>query len=937
MGTPLQETVYDLPQAQPGWWDRYSECLDYMSETGRNALDCDTSYIVEHGIFGSGEPNPKDWPVSRLRTGLVMGSVQSGKTASMFGVIAKCIDRQVDIVIVLAGTRRSLWHQTYDRLSEQLDNNPNETEKYANRLLVPTKGLLEGGPGGSLQDLYRLNSAKIRALFSKQKPLLIVAMKQTDHLYALGKALRESVFPAAESANRPVHMLVVDDEADDGSILDAAVESHLDPLSDALKQIPRAIADLWDPRSSTSPKNLLTTYLAYTATPQANLLQEDHNPLAPRDFVVTLRTPLDQGEPVDPSDIASHRTSTYPEPEGLNSFYTGGEVFYERGERAKLCAELSDNFDDDLASSLRAFLVAGAIRLYRTQQKSPTVLGPRALLDTDFESYAAAKKSSPEAHTMLYHPAAAVDTHFEGAEKILMWAGIKDQEEARTVIESGSAYLPDTLITKLETEETAWESWLHHYASSWKHLKHEFNSYEHRVFPTWEQTKALLTKEIIPGTRVAVINSDPAADDRPEFDPYKNPDSYSWRAAKDTCTIFVAGNVMARGLTLNGMTTALFCRSTNNPLADTQMQMQRWFGYRGEHIEFCRVFASKEQLQLFRDFHNVDEALREGIAAKMEGAAPAPIVLQKMGFLATGKIANIGNVPLCSKSNPFFTLVNSGMFPDPNARVIAELFSTAASSEVIVGETPRGRALDDSLSLLEAADLLSRLTYDDYKPGNEHPIAESWNQLQARVNEAGQLPVDSRFYDAPIPHNGDPNPVRIVCPYSLAAYLRLWNACLTRHVRGLFVTGSPTDNWYRTDLVGKQSTQPRFTVGIRYGSEPPVNDEILSALTFPIPATRREVKQDTGELANRWGGRNPGDSPDRYRGDEYFDYYHRGEAVPPLNPNSSWRPEGSHGQILFYVNQLPGQKYPAVAVAVSIPAGGPEQFSAVRSTTSVAT
>jgi hypothetical protein len=57
---------------------------------------------------------------------------------------------------------------------------------------------------------------------------------------------------------------------------------------------------------------------------------------------------------------------------------------------------------------------------------------------------------------------------------------------------------------------------------------------------------------------------------------------------------------MARGLTLEGMTTALFQRSSANPLADTQMQMQRWFGYRGSYIELCRVFASSDQLSLFR-------------------------------------------------------------------------------------------------------------------------------------------------------------------------------------------------------------------------------------------------------------------------------------------------------------------------------------------------
>ena len=61
----------------------------------------------------------------------------------------------------------------------------------------------------------------------------------------------------------------------------------------------------------------------------------------------------------------------------------------------------------------------------------------------------------------------------------------------------------------------------------------------------------------------------------------------------------------------------------------------------------------------------------------------------------------------------------------------------------------------------------------------------------------------------------------------------------------------------------------------------------------------------------------------------YFDYYHRNLAVP-ISSDTAWRPSGSDGQILFYVNQHPGDLYPTVAVGVCLPAGGPEQFAATR-------
>ena len=42
-----------------------------------------------------------------------------------------------------------------------------------------------------------------------------------------------------------MHMVVIDDEADDGSVLDARIELGLAPDSEALKQIPRHVARLW--------------------------------------------------------------------------------------------------------------------------------------------------------------------------------------------------------------------------------------------------------------------------------------------------------------------------------------------------------------------------------------------------------------------------------------------------------------------------------------------------------------------------------------------------------------------------------------------------------------------------------------------------------------------------------------------------------------------
>lgn len=924
VNSQLIEQVFFYPPSTSGvdsWWSRYASQLQGLSGTARAAVEADSRYILERGIFGAGEPSPQTWPASRARTGLVMGSVQSGKTASMLGVSALAMDRGVDIVILLAGTRLSLWRQTYGRVLEQLDSGPDDATKRARRILSPAAVLALSEANIPLARIYGLVPATVKQRLAQRRPIILVAMKQTHHLRALGENLRKNLFGVVRELGRSVHMLVLDDEADDGSILDAVVEVSEDPVYGNLKQIPRAIANLWDPPQG-SPENLFSTYIAYTATPQANLLQEDHNPLAPRDFLFSLRTPLDVGHPVDTSDpgnLNAPRSSTYPEAAGIRSYYTGGEVFYRRSEAANLCVPTTNSMQQDLADAVRAFLVAGAIRLHRSGR-----IGPASALTTQFDAEHEACACVAPPHSMLYHPSAAITDHFRGAEDILLWAGIQDRATARNLLDAGDARLPDCLVNDLQADPAPWALWLDRYRASAEAIEGEFNVLPPMPFPDWHTIETLLIEEMIPGTRVAVVNSDPNADDRPAYTPSQDPATGKWSAARDICTIFVSGNVMARGLTLEGMTTALFQRASANPLADTQMQMQRWFGYRGSYIELCRVFASSAQLALFRAYHDVDEAVRTAITERMMNGAPEPAILQGLNFEATGKITGVGNLPLSPGARPFVTVINSGKQEDPNADVVAEFFARP-SSDLTVADVQRGRILDAPLELTEAAELLDRLTFAQYRPGRESFQADFWSRIEARAHAVSPL-SDRPFYRPPVKH-GEGDLTRRACPYAIAAYLRLWSASLARSIPGLFVTGHPGDLWSYADLGRKTAEQPRFWVGIRYGDGAEVSNGPLAQLPFKIRATEKRVVG--GELKTTWGASDPNAGPGQYRGDVYFDYYHRCGAAPSSGI-TTWRPSGSDGQILFYVNQNPGDLYPTVAVGVCLPAGGPEQFAATR-------
>ena len=237
----------------------------------------------------------------------------------------------------------------------------------------------------------------------------------------------------------------------------------------------------------------------------------------------------------------------------------------------------------------------------------------------------------------------------------------------------------------------------------------------------------------------------------------------------------------------------------------------------------------------------------------------------------------------------------------------------------------RGRILDAPLELTEAAELLDRLTFAHYRPGSEGFHADFWSGIEARANTVAPL-ADTPFYRPPVRY-GQGDQSRRACPYAIAAYLRLWSASLTRSISGLFVTGQPGDLWSYADLRRKNAERPRFWIGIRYGDGATVSKGPLALLPFDIRTTTKSV--EGGELKTTWGASDPNAGPSQYRGDVYFDYYHR-HADVPLSNTTGWRPSGSDGQILFYVNQHSGDEHPTVAVGVCLPAGGPEQFSATR-------
>ncbi|MBI9091105.1 MAG: Z1 domain-containing protein, partial [Desulfobacterium sp.] len=85
--------------------------------------------------------------------------------------------------------------------------------------------------------------------------------------------------------------------------------------------------------------------------------------------------------------------------------------------------------------------------------------------------------------------------------------------------------------------------------------------------------------------------------------------------------IAIGGLSLSRGLTLEGLTVSYFLR--NSIMYDTLMQMGRWFGYRSNFEDICRVYMSEEASSWYAHISSVTEELREEFR-HMEKAKMAP-------------------------------------------------------------------------------------------------------------------------------------------------------------------------------------------------------------------------------------------------------------------------------------------------------------------------
>lgn len=196
---------------------------------------------------------------------LVVGYVQSGKTANMTAVIAKAVDANYKFVIVLAGMTDALRSQTQARIEVDLiDQDPDRWHRWT----------------FADMDFSHTPDAGFPAPHPASRHIAVIK-KNKWVLQRLLNTLENTPDPIL----RNIPFLIIDDECDQASVNAARYRDEMTAINGLIRQILHKIQR--------------NAYVGYTATPFANVLidpavsvdSETPDDLYPRDFIVALPRP----------------------------------------------------------------------------------------------------------------------------------------------------------------------------------------------------------------------------------------------------------------------------------------------------------------------------------------------------------------------------------------------------------------------------------------------------------------------------------------------------------------------------------------------------------------------------------------------------------------------------------------------------------------------
>lgn len=342
----------------PYYWDRYKKLLL------RNGLPPDvvttTDDITERILGRLGNPGlAEKWD----RRGMVVGHVQSGKTANYLGLLCKAADAGYRLIVVIAGIHNNLRNQTQKRIDEGFigrDTGRLATHgKFGNHAIGV--GLFDDrnvpvSLTNTLTDFQKTTaSTNTSQIDSYKVPVILVIKKNYHTLGNLLDWLREnSAHGDDQMIDQP--MLLIDDEADNASINTKYSKNEITTINGQIRDLLNMFHR--------------SCYVGYTATPFANIFidpdQEDEllkEDLFPKNFIVGLDAPSNY---FGPGRIFIDENPDEGQAKWLRIIDDNADVLPIRHKIDLIITELPES----LKQAVRAFLIARTIRNIRGQKSA---------------------------------------------------------------------------------------------------------------------------------------------------------------------------------------------------------------------------------------------------------------------------------------------------------------------------------------------------------------------------------------------------------------------------------------------------------------------------------------------------------------------------------------------------------------------------------------
>ena len=664
---PWLENRDDLIKGQ--YFEIYRKYLkeeENFSEAAINDIDRST-----HKILSKLE-NPEDSSRSWDRRGVIIGSVQSGKTANFIGLINRARDHGYKFIVILSGANNDLRQQTQERVDEgyigyyttnysRPDNAKVSTplglersRQFPKTQSYPIYGTYNEIRGDFLDEgLKRLTKQPIKkdsdisyvfVIKKNKKPLtnLISWITQLPQRIQGGQGYEK--IPEKNTKDPPFikdfPILVLDDECDHYSV-DTGERPKKDDGTFDEEYSPKTINALIRKLLCCFSRR---AYVGYTATPFANIFihsqaaTKKHGPdLFPKSFMFDIRPPSNhQGlenlfappDEDDPSQTSDESHFIVPikdfcsDPSDFNC--KTGWIPYKHGKhhipRFDPDKDLkSDDYNLLDEKTLDFYL---EILAFSSANSKETVQLPPSLIHAVMSFIITSAARNVRHYDQIFnHKSMLIHvTKFINVQGLI----VLELEKLMNSILDILRYKKDHFFSCVK------HIWENYYL---KYTKEYSDPNKHTI--TFDQLKNNETRIewIIREIKKNIFRMS-GGGNKPNYKKYKKENKVG------LTTIIVGGDKLSRGVTFDGLSISYFLRASK--MYDTLMQMGRWFGFRKGYEDLCRLYTSTELRQNFIDINIASEDLRNRVSYMAEhNRTPKDFglaVIRSPGLLITSKV-----------------------------------------------------------------------------------------------------------------------------------------------------------------------------------------------------------------------------------------------------------------------------------------------------------